>query len=139
MKSLPLSVKYILVVVAALALIAVFSGLSQAVGEGAAGTVLRVLMFGTVGASGLAVMLIKQRHSKVSRADAQDSFESAVAAGAGSAVFRDSLVVLAALGLVFMVFTGTTGVAGLLVFAALGLLVADFFVRYWVGLRRRGE
>lgn len=135
MKSSPLVLKYVAVVVVALALIAVLAAWSAAVQDGPWNGVPRVLMVCVVASAGPAVMAIKKRDAKTVRSDSSEGIESEVALKASSAVFYDALVLITALGVSYLIF-GNYVHPALMTLVLLVTLIVMFFIRHAVILKK---
>ncbi|MGO4583536.1 hypothetical protein AB4Z38_06575 [Arthrobacter sp. 2RAF6] len=135
MKSSPLALKYLGVVVAALALIAVLAAWSAAVQDGPWNGIPRVLMVCVVIVAGPGVMAIKKQDARMVRSDSTEGIESEVSLKASSAVFYDALILITALGASYLIF-GNYAHPALMTLALLVTLIVMYFIRHAVILKK---
>jgi hypothetical protein len=135
MKSSPLALKYLAVVAAALALIAVLAAWSAALQDGPWNGVPRVLMVCVVILTGPGVMAIKKQDARVARSDSTEGIESEVALKASSAVFYDALVLITALGASYLIF-GNYAHPALMTLVLLVTLIVMYFIRHAAILKK---
>ena len=138
MKVSSLVLKYLAVVVVALALIAVLAAWSAAMQDGSWSAVPRVLMVCVVFLTGPAVMAIKKQETRKARTDSTEGIESEVALKASSAVFYDALLLITALGASYLIF-GNYAHPALMVLVLLAALILMYFIRHAVILKRLAQ
>ncbi|MEV8150875.1 hypothetical protein AB0O52_22340 [Arthrobacter sp. NPDC080073] len=127
--------KYLAVVLVALALIAALAAWSTAVQDGPWNGVARVLMVCVVVFAGPTVMVIKKQDARMVRSDSAEGIESEVAVKASSAVFYDALILITALGASYLIF-GNYAHPALMTFVLLATLIVMYFIRHAVILKK---